>query len=365
MDLVDIRRTVLIVADISTIKKMLFVDKLSFNIINDINFWVDKFTYHNLFINEERLNKNNTLRNWIYQYEKVTQIENNTYLILITNIIENDIHQGNKHIKISPDSTYSGELVLGDLYPGNGHPYDILIKYVDNQYKIKFTDGIEKDDELICDYTTIKKYLRKALYYDIRVSDSDNTDYLYDGGGDYESNTKIVSNTIEYLNELKYLPKLEISKATIIYLVANMYGRNIKFDIPYLENKNIASENLGNTLSTIFPLDFNNMIMQYIHKINTNFIFCNMKVKINENDVFCYIKVHLDDKTNYKIKIKHTYDFDLIIILINNAVKSNIGIVDNKRCPLYCSYKGDSKRIYDTTRYNRTIIRKAIELLNR
>lgn len=80
-----IRRNILHYCDINTLKNMCVIDKLSVEIVNDSNFWIDKFKTDDLLM---FLSQKNGSEEWIKEYEKVSEAKNNARKILIVNRIE-------------------------------------------------------------------------------------------------------------------------------------------------------------------------------------------------------------------------------------------------------------------------------------
>jgi hypothetical protein len=84
MDWFIIRKLILLQCDLQSLKKFYFLDKLSFKILNDKNFWIDKFTIDDLQISSDA-----GLSELIEEYTKITQSKIDARKIILLNNIEN------------------------------------------------------------------------------------------------------------------------------------------------------------------------------------------------------------------------------------------------------------------------------------
>jgi len=80
----DILWNVLLRCDLNTIKKMLILNKLSYNILHDKYFWREKFKYDRLYFNNDKLN-------YIQQYEITLKAVKNAKDILFINNLERNL----------------------------------------------------------------------------------------------------------------------------------------------------------------------------------------------------------------------------------------------------------------------------------
>lgn len=398
MELYDIRRNILLNSDIKT--NLLLVDKLSLQIINNI-FWVDKFNYDgiNLFRNDI-----NNFKEWIEEYNYIKNIQNYVYLILITNIIETELYKNvidkngelmDNKIRIMCDvkdvvdimsNIYDFKFNLpvkmyNDIkeYNAEGH---IKISLVDNKYNICYSivnDSIdyhnqEKYIDLCCingyKYEQIKYLLIKSMYKQIKIKDFMMTDYLYDGGSDYESNSKIVSDiiNIEKNNELL---ELENNPSKTILLINNIENEFHQMQIKNSGNiftfENIKHINLISELIQLLPINFSTIIYETINKINPSYLYSNISiVACTKYSVKCNISVYLDDKISYKIKIKQQYDHHIVNDILTKSINLGFKILDYEERDIYRDFRCyDNNRLNyeDVISINRTIMRRAIEYL--
>lgn len=404
MELYDIKRNVLLHSDIKTITNLLLVDKLSLQIINSNIFWIDKFNHDK--INLFRNNINN-FKEWAEEYNYIKNIQNTAYLILTTNIIETEVYKNvidkngelmDNKIRIMCDFREVGD-IMSDIHDfkfnlpintsdveeyikmhnGEGH---IKISLIDNEYDICYSSVDDhfhyRDHEKYvdiccitgCKYEQIRNLLIKSMYKNIRIKDFMMTDYLYDGGGDYESNSKIVLDVIN-IEKNNELLELKNSPSKTILLINNIENKFHKMQIKNNDTiftfSKVKHINLISKLLELLPIDFSTTIYETIAKINSSYLYSNISiVAYRRYSVKCNIRVYLDDKISYKIKLKQQYDHHIVNDILTKSINLGLKILDDEEHDIYCDfccYNNDTLNCEDIISLNRTIMRRAIEYL--
>src|SRR5947207_1165580 len=168
MDNLDIRRNIFLQCGINDIKHLCLLDKLSLEICNKLDFWLNKFNYDKLDLFN---NGNMKISVWIREYIK---IELSDYYNITYNI---------------------------------NNPLSFNREYFNVHCLSK------------CSYEQIKNILTISMYKKLDIQDCINVDYLFTGGSKYESNSLIVSKTLDYLNSTNDLLKLDNSAAKTIMII--------------------------------------------------------------------------------------------------------------------------------------------------
>ena len=400
MELFDIRRNILLCSDIKTITSLRLVDKLSTQIINNI-FWFDKFNYDGINLFRNDINK---FIEWTEEYNLMKKIENDVYLILTTNIIDTEVYKNvidkngelmNNKIMIMCDFKDVEDIMsnIGDFkldlpiklinalknYRATGH---IKISSINNEYNICYTVNNDYDDYYdnekyidtscvnACNYEQIKYLLIKSMYKQIKIGDFIMTDYLYDGGDDYESNSKIVSDVINIKKDNELL-ELENTPSRTILLINNIENKLLQIQIKnngYMFTfENVKHANLISKLIELLPIDFSDIIYETINKINPSYLYSNISIVIYDKySIKCNISVYLDDEISYKIVIKQQYNHHIINEILTKSINLGFNILDFEGYNIYCDFLCyDNNRLSseDVISLNRTVMRKAIEYL--
>ena len=397
MDLYDIRKSIYLHCNIDDIESLYLADKLSWKILSSDSFWIDKFEYDNFLYFKNGSN----LRNWLKEYKHVENIKDAVNIILTTNTIENEIYKNrifpleeqkcNKirilclpdHINILLEEfnnvlkfikLIKGQLIKEDIVDNSiGHikielnnntydlSYNIHISSIEHDYiNIPFVNNIE--------YSKVKNILTRALYNEFVIKDPYHVNYLFDGGGDYESNSKIVSDTLIGLedNELLKLPNSPAKTILLINEIENAaFTIFIKRYTKYLFS-DIKPNELKSTLNALIPEDFVNLIYKTINEINSQYSFFNINIEINQIPkgylMKCFIKVYLNNDISYNIKVKQCYSPLMIAEILNKAMNLGLHILDCDLIDIYCDFYPEHNTYGEWTSYNRTIRRKVIEL---
>jgi hypothetical protein len=396
MELYNIRRNILLNSDIKSINNLYLVDKLLLQIINV--FWVDKFNHDGLNLFRNDINK---FKEWIKEYNYMKNIQNDVYLILTTNIIETEVYKNvidengelmDNKIRIMCDvddvedimsNIYNFKFKLPremrtdiKMYDAIGH---IKISLIDNEYAICYSIINNYDREKYidlccingCKYEQIRYLLMKSLYKNVEIRDFMMTDYLFDGGDDYESNSKIISDVIniEKNNELLELENSSSSKTILLInnIENELHQMQIKNNGNIFTFENIKHINLISELTQLLPIDFSTIIYETIDKINSSYLYSNISIiAYTKYSVKCNIRVYLDDKISYKIKMKQQYDHHIVNDILTKSINLGFKILDNDQHDIYCDFLFYDNNTLDTESVislNRTMMRRAIEYL--
>jgi len=415
MELYDIRRNIILRSDIKTITNLRLVDTLSSKICHNNDFWIDKFNYDGIKLFKNNMNN---FKEWVEEYNYMKNTQNNAHLILTTNIIETEVYKNvidkngelmdNKirimcdvkevenimsniddfkfdlFIKMVIDNTEIDGINLPDHHKIHNIEGHIKIELIDNKYNICYTiykrsmNGSYYDDVNYidiccineCKYEQIRHLLIKSMYKQIRIQDFMMNYYLYDGGSDYESNSKIVLCIINIEKDNELL-ELENTPSRTIMLINNienaLHQMQIKNNGKIFTFENIKHSNLITKLTELLSIDFSTIIYETIHKINPFYLHLNILIITNTRySVKCNIRVYLDDKISYKIKIKQQYDHHIINEILTKSINLGFNILDFEGYNIYCDFLSyDNNRLSneDVLSLNRTIMRKAIEYL--
>src|SRR5579863_5221868 len=78
MEIYDIRKNILLITSIENIMIVSLLDKLSYNICNSSEFWVQKFTNDDIYL----INTHTILKLWIHEYKKSFLSKINSHKIM-------------------------------------------------------------------------------------------------------------------------------------------------------------------------------------------------------------------------------------------------------------------------------------------
>ena len=399
MDLFDIRRNILLRSDIVTLNNLRSVDKLSLQIITN-HFWIDKFNYDGIHLFRNVISN---FKEWLEEYNRMKDIQNAVYLILTTNIIETQVYKDitKNKIRVICDledfknimSNIDGfkfdsfiqmiinndeihDVKLSDNHKLHNIEGYIKIELIDDKYDVYYSiykrsrDSSYYDDKYYfdiscmsrCNYDQIRYILIKSMYKELRIQDWSRTDYLFDGGGDYESNSSIVSKVINFEKDCELLELANTPSKTIMlinYIENQLHEMHIKNIDSNFTFENIKHQDLIEKLSELLPIDFSTTIYETIDKINPNYLYANISIVTSTRSVECTIRIHLYEKISYKTKIEQLYNPHIISDILTKAINSGFGLLDDEGNNIYCNFCSYE----DDIALNRTMMRRAIELL--
>jgi hypothetical protein len=287
-------------------------------------------------------------------------------------------------IKMIIDNTEMDDICLPDHHKIHNIEGHIKIELIDNKYNICYTiykrnmNGDYYDDVNYfdiccingCNYEQIRYLLIKSSYKLLRIQDYSRTDYLYDGGCNYQSNSKIVSDVINIEKDNELL-ELENTPSRTILLINNIENELHQIQIKNNEHsftfENVKHVNLISELTQLLPIDFCNVIYETINKINPFYLYSNISIIANTRYLIkCNIRIYLDEKISYKIKIKQQYDHHIVNDILTKSINLGFKTLDYEGHNIYCDflcYHNNRLSSEEIISLNRTIIRKAIEYL--
>lgn len=155
----------------------LYTDKTSVkninNILNDTQFWKDKFDYNDLPI----INKMNNVYEWVKEYQKVLHATQET------NKIFNSFYKSTNTMDIILNPLYRNNMndTIRHILPHNMNfiPYSMKYNHTNQLFYNPAIFGSNQSIAYDIDENTMREFLVKLIYYNIQLSIFIGTNTLY------------------------------------------------------------------------------------------------------------------------------------------------------------------------------------------
>jgi hypothetical protein len=245
-DINDIEYNILLNTDIDSISKLIHFKQTS-KIIDDNNFWLEKFKHDDIPI----ITKRTDYRTWIEEYKKVqTSIDLANKILIINDIEMNTEEYGTSGwISVNNFSTTSQlykdaflNICNKNIFPANISDH---LKNLDTSMKFNINIGINQNDKRLnvfvynvetdnegeftqtITYKEINNFITKAVYYGLRITDDgfdDGLEFIIPNKDfkqyDYESEKYYAYRRYGYWEMLNTL-----DKNTIQFLLNNVKSK--------------------------------------------------------------------------------------------------------------------------------------------